>query len=348
MAAHKFVGFAGIIAAFGIMLSGFAELGILSQAMLDRYPVIWLIMLFATLSYGLQRAGFFRYMATFTLLWCRRNVAKLTVGFFLLSSVLTYLASDDIVVLVVTPLVLELSRQLGLRDVRIVLLTGVFVASNTLSAALPLGSPANLIFSLALGISFFDYVELMLLPTLVTAVSSLLVMSLVYSFAVAHVGRVWAYDHGHLQMPPFTGMMVVWCGLFLAALVGYSVAMSTGFGFGWVSLPGTVVALATLFFWSGMRTWTASVSGVRRLLGWFRFDAQSYALSVLPWSIVGFAMSFFLRGGCACRTARTRPAAGVHACAASGLGDSGLHGPGGLVRELDERLADGRVVGGST
>ena len=54
---------------FGIMLLGFAELGILRSAMLERCPVIWLIMLFATLSYGLQRAGFFRYMATFTLLW---------------------------------------------------------------------------------------------------------------------------------------------------------------------------------------------------------------------------------------------------------------------------------------
>ena len=282
---------------FGIMLSGFAEFELLTQAMLDRFPVIWFIMLFAALSYGLQLVGFFRYLATFTLLWSRGNLAKLTIGFFVLSSGLTYLSSNDVVAIVMTPLVLELARQSGIRDVRIMLLTAAFVATNTLSMGLPVGSPSNLIFALALGISFFDYVKLMMLPTLVTAVSSLLVVSFVYSLAVLQVGRVWSYDPGHLEMPPFTGMMAVWCLLFLAALVGYSVAMSAGFGFGWVSLPGTFVVLITLYFGSGNRL----VGGVRpmgsslviRTLIRLRGSVQWDALSGLPWSIIGFAMSFF-------------------------------------------------------
>ena len=99
----------------GLLASGLLPVVSAWSTVLERYPILWLIMTFALLSYGMERSGFFRFLAVRTLLLCRGSVPALTVGFFLLSSVLTYFASNDIVVLVMTPLVLELSRQSGIR-----------------------------------------------------------------------------------------------------------------------------------------------------------------------------------------------------------------------------------------
>ena len=125
----------------GLLVADYADGALLKSVFLERYPIIWLIMTFAVLSYAMEQSGFFRYLATRTLLLCRGSVPRLTIGFFVLSSVLTYLASNDIVVLVMTPLVLELSRQSGIRDVRLILLVSCFIAANTLSMATVFGSP---------------------------------------------------------------------------------------------------------------------------------------------------------------------------------------------------------------
>ena len=47
--------------------------------MVEWYPVIWLIMAFALLSYGMERSGFFRFLAVRILFLCRGLVPALTV-----------------------------------------------------------------------------------------------------------------------------------------------------------------------------------------------------------------------------------------------------------------------------
>ena len=269
---------------FGLLL-GLVVLGELGWTdvllvVVERGPVIWLIMTFALLSYGLDHTGFSRYLAIWTLLLCRGSVARLTIGFFVLSSLLTYVASNDIVVLLMTPLVLELSRQSGIRDVRMILLIGCFIASNVLSMSMLLGSPSNLIVALAIGMNFFEYLGLMAVPSLVAGSSSLLTVAVVYAFFAVYLGRIPGYTPGALSKPPFTRRMGVQCMMFVAAIVAYSVVISAGLPFWPVSLVMCVVGLAAV-------------------LGLERDDLDVVqpgmvdAMASMPWGIVGFAFCFF-------------------------------------------------------
>lgn len=165
----------------GLLASGRERWDSILEAPLEQYPVVWLILLFALLAYGLDRTGFFRLLATATLNRCGGSVARLTIGFYMLNSALTYLTSNDVVILMMTPLALELARQSGIRDVRMILVAGCFIAANTMSAGLPMGSPPNVIVALSLDMGFREYAALMALPSLLTAASSLLVVAFVYS-----------------------------------------------------------------------------------------------------------------------------------------------------------------------
>ena len=229
--------------AAGLVASGMVNLPSTASVLLERYPILWLIMTFAVLSYGMERAGVFRYLAVRTLLWCRGSVPRLTIGFFMLSSGLTYLASNDIVVLVMTPLVVELSRQSGIRDVRLILLVGCFIAANTLSMGMVFGSPSNIIVALATDMGFVEYFRLMTLPTLVTAGASLLTVAFVYAFAVIFAGGLPVYSPKDVRAIPFSTAMTWQCVLFVVALAGYSISLGGLYPFWIVSLPMTIMGL---------------------------------------------------------------------------------------------------------
>ena len=265
----------------GLLGAGLVEAPAFASVLLERYPILWLIMTFAVLAYGMERAGVFRYLAVWTLVWCRGSVPKLTIGFFALSSALTYLASNDIVVLVMTPLVVELSRQSGIRDVRLILLVGCFIAANTLSMGMVFGSPSNIIVALATDMGFVEYLRLMMLPTLITAGASLLTVSFVYAFAVVFAGGLPAYSPAGIRPVRFSRAMGWQCVLFAVALVGYSVSLGGLYPFWMVSLPMTVMGLISAR-WLRMPHSDEEPAGA--------LDA----VCSLPWGIVGFAFSFFL------------------------------------------------------
>ena len=270
----------------GLLAAGMVDLSTVGEVWFERAPILWLILTFAVLAYGMERVGFFRYLAILTLLWCRGSVARLTLGFFMLSSGLTYLASNDIVVLVMTPLVIELSRQSGIRDVRLILLVGCFIAANTLSMGMVFGSPSNIIVALATGISFIEYLRLMTVPTVIMAGSSLLTVSFVYAFAVIFSGGLPSYSPQGIQRMKMTADMKLQCGLFAVALVGYSVSLGGYYPFWVVSAPMTLLGLLA----------ARRLSSKPDAPDWSEDERTGVfdALCSLPWGIVGFALSFFV------------------------------------------------------
>lgn len=265
----------------GLIASGLISPSETVENTVRRYPIIWLILTFAALSYAMERSGFFRWAAIRTLKICQGSVPRLTIGFFILSSLFTYLASNDIVILVMTPLVLELSRQSGIRDVRLILLVGCYIAANTLSMGMILGSPSNVIVALATGMGFMEYIALMAFPTIVTAGGSLLTVAFVHAFAIVYVGRMPQYDPQELPHVSFSRKMGIQCALFGAAIAGYSAAITLGQPFWIISLPFSALALV-------------SIRATRHHgdVTTHRADAVDSICS-LPWSIVGFATSYF-------------------------------------------------------
>ena len=157
--------------ALGTVTSGQVAPETATGVVRERLPIVVLILTFAVIAGGLGVSGFFRYITVRTLLLCGGSVARLTIGMFVVASALTYIARNDIVVLMMTNIVLELCRQAGIRDVRI-----LAVAANSPSMGLLFGSPTNIVIAVDTGLDFLDYLKLMAVPTAVTGAASLTVI----------------------------------------------------------------------------------------------------------------------------------------------------------------------------
>ena len=107
----------------------------------ETVPIVVLILAFALISAGIDRSGFFRYVTALTLQHSRGSINRLVISIFLLSSTLTYFLSNDIVILIMTPIALDICRQPGLEDARRILPLTCFIAANTSSMGLLFGSP---------------------------------------------------------------------------------------------------------------------------------------------------------------------------------------------------------------
>jgi Na+/H+ antiporter NhaD/arsenite permease-like protein len=95
-----------------------------------------------------------------------------------LVSLLPCVVLVQIVILTLTPIIIECCRNLGLDPFP--LLMGQFVAANTLSIALIIGNPTNLIIAGAQGITFAEYLKWMLLPAIVAAITCFAALYLYY------------------------------------------------------------------------------------------------------------------------------------------------------------------------
>ena len=266
----------GLVA--GLLLSGDLGFSGISRALSGGYDVFFLIFTFAVLSYGIDRSGFFQFLAFRTLALCRGSLPRLVLGFYLLSSCLTYVASNDVVVLAMTPFLLQVCREAGVRDVRVIFVSGCLVPANTMAMGLVFGSPTNLIVALSLGLGFVDYFLLMLAPSLVSLAAGFFVLAfLCRSHFRGGVEVIPLPAH----LPVFDRGMLFWILLFVVSLLCYGIALSLGVSFGVISLllvSGSLLSLAAGFGRPPGRLSSGTLD----------------ALVSLPWGIVGFGFSFFV------------------------------------------------------
>jgi arsenical pump membrane protein len=146
-------------------------------AFIEKFEVILLILSFGVMSAGLGKSGFFRYIAYRVVERCRGDTLKLVLGMFLVTSAVTFFTTNDIVILLLTPIIIEIAFQADLENAKLILLAQ-FIAANTLSMGLLIGSPTNIIVADTLQISFFQYLSIMTVPAAISMTSSLLLLYL--------------------------------------------------------------------------------------------------------------------------------------------------------------------------
>ena len=293
----------------GCLLFGFVGLASLEEALSGKIEIIFLILTFAVVSYGIKQSGYFRYAAFRVLEVCDGQVTRMTLYLFLVSSILTYVTSNDIVILVMTPIVLELCRQSHIRNARLLLL-GQFVAANTLSMGLLIGSPTNIIVSQELGLSFADYFFLMFVPSVLAVCASIVILYLIDSFFRGRTARFLGLEWGHddhytmpalVEQPRFTGMMAGWILFFALVVVAVAVISQCQRSFFWVTVPTMMLALVVIALSAGASrggrgagesTASASLPDLASTLRSCR-PGLADCLSSLPFSIVPFALVFF-------------------------------------------------------
>ena len=147
----------------------------LQSAVESKLGVIAFILAFAMITEGLGRTGYIDYLAYHIAERCQGQTDRLVLYFYLLASVITIVTSNDIVVLALTPIVVALAVQTRIRDPRTMLIF-MFIGANTTSMLLIFGSPTNLIFAQTMGINGLAYTVMMIVPTIVAALVTYVVL----------------------------------------------------------------------------------------------------------------------------------------------------------------------------
>jgi Na+/H+ antiporter NhaD/arsenite permease-like protein len=145
---------------------------------MQPYGVILLLLALPYISVSLDLTGIFAAMAMFAAKNSGGSGKLLFVNLYLLNSLVTIVASNDVVVLTLTPIVIYFSEILQLNPLPY--LFAGFHAANTASTLLLIGNATNIIVGESMGIGFILYVAWMCIPTIGASISSFLVLYFVF------------------------------------------------------------------------------------------------------------------------------------------------------------------------
>lgn len=152
--------------------------GLTSSGSINPLKILTLFISMTTLSIYLDEVGFFSYIAGISLKFAKTSQLRLFCVLFLLVSVLTVFTSNDIIILTFTPFICYFSKKAEIDPMPY--LFGEFVAANTWSMMLIIGSPTNIYLATANGIGFGAYTAHMLLPTLFAGITAFLLLLMIF------------------------------------------------------------------------------------------------------------------------------------------------------------------------
>lgn len=282
--------FLPVVALVIALVMGAVQPGIIPEVIDSKLQIIVMILSFAILAEGISRSGFFAFAAYKIVHNCQGNTTTLTLYLYILTSILTLLTTNDVVVLVMTPVIISICANAGIRNARLLLLSE-FVAANTMSMASLIGSPTNIIVGLGLKVTFFTYLLLMFVPAVLAGMLSLIVLDWVIKQCSKRgnwfFGR-WAFDNSyripaiahHLQ---FNGMMKRWLALFALSMVLVAVISGLKMSLLYAALPIAGVSLAVIYMETNRQNGHKAAS--------FSVAEQ---IKALPYSVFFFGMTFFI------------------------------------------------------
>ena len=134
------------------------------------------VILFMTLAYVCTSADNTKVFIVIANLFSKqamksRNPSIVGLSLFtLLSAIFTLVTSNDIVVLTLTPIILQFSKKTDSR-LLLALLLAQFCSANSFSAGLLSGNPSNIIVCSVFGIDFTTYLRYLLVPAIISGCS---------------------------------------------------------------------------------------------------------------------------------------------------------------------------------
>jgi len=140
-----------------------------------------LLIIFLSLSFIsiiLDETGFFAFLASFAVNKSKGSQIKLFIILYSLVSFLTVFTSNDIIILTFTPFIIFFCKRANINPIPF--LVSEFIAANTWSLFLIIGNPTNIYLGQSFGISFFEYVKVMALPTFFVGTVSFIILFLLF------------------------------------------------------------------------------------------------------------------------------------------------------------------------
>jgi arsenical pump membrane protein len=252
-------------------------------AFVQKFGIIALIFSFGVMAEGLRASGFFSHLAYSIVERGKGDTSKLILYMFALTSAVTFFTSNDIVVYVLTPIIVTICFQARIKNAKLILLSQ-FIAANTLSMGLLIGSPTNLIIANSVGLDFFSYLFLMVLPAFVAFSASFLLLKLTVKFlqwdklslfSDLEFERRYSVPDENPE-PEFTSQMRDWVFIFGFFVAMVALVTFLGRSLLWCAVPAVLISL---IYWHFSRKHATKM--------W-------KPLGNLPYGIFFFGMTFFI------------------------------------------------------
>src|SRR5258708_4645595 len=264
------------------LFTGVLHVPTIVTVFLQKLDIIMFIFCMAFLSQGLDRSGFFAFIAYHFIQMARGHMRLLILCVFLLSSILAYFTTNDLVIIVLTPIIFSIAMQSHIKNVKL-LLIGEFVAANITAMGQLWGSPTNIIFAKTLHLSFFQYTSLMIIPTIFCTALSLIALFIVTS-GVKFFPQRWQWEyidnymmHETYEYSSFTLSMLYWVLLFCCTFLLVIFATNTNHTLFYAIVPAFVGAIGLICIESTKTVKTEITASFKRI----------------PYGIFFFSMFYF-------------------------------------------------------
>ncbi len=278
------------IIAMGIAIAlGAVDPATIPKVFADKVDIICLILSFAIVSEGIARSGYFAFAANKIVTTCGGNTTRLILYMYVLASILAYFTSNDIVILVLTPVLFSICVHARITNTRLLLLSE-FVAANGMAMGTLIGSPTNIIFGDTMNVSYVDYFLMMILPTILCGILSLIVIDWInkQSRGGGLFAKRWSYEETY-RIPAagrymhFTPAMRTWLAVFAFDVVLLAVVSSLHTSLLWAAVP--IAGSAIFFLYRGTVEETDNTEKAATDI--------KHILRSLPFSIFFFGTVFF-------------------------------------------------------
>lgn len=175
-----------LVAIFGAILMilfrqiGFKDIynSLFHNELISPIKILILFITTSFLSITLDNLGFFDFIATFTIKKFSSSQYKLFTMLYIAISLLTIFTSNDVVILTFTPFICYFCKKASINPIPY--LISEFVAANSASMMLQIGNPTNILLSVSNGITFLEYLKVMIIPTTITCLAIYIILILLF------------------------------------------------------------------------------------------------------------------------------------------------------------------------
>ncbi len=268
-----------LLGAIALVMTGCITLsdigsGLVAQSSINPLKILVLFLSMTVQSVFLDEAGLFRYCAGETLKRACGSQRALFLYLYLIVSVLTVFTSNDIIILTFTPFICYFCKNANINPIPY--LFTEFVAANTWSMALIIGNPTNVYLATATGITFLDYVSVMILPTIAGGLMALGILYLIFHKQLNMPMNVTREDV-KIEDKGLLGIGVTHLSLCTILLVVSSYI-------------GLEMWFITFCFALSLFT----ISAIYCLISHKALDILKVSLKRLPWELIPFVISMFV------------------------------------------------------
>ncbi len=167
----------------GILTLEMIKNGFIGKPPLQPYTIVIFFFAFAYLCVSLDQTGLFKYIALVLINRSKGDGKRLFLIIFSLASGLTVVTSNDIVIMTLTPIVLNVIKETKIKGLPY--LIAQFFGANIWSMFFLIGNPTNIIVGIANSIDFFEYIRLMGLPTIAGGLLSYYILKFIFRESIS-------------------------------------------------------------------------------------------------------------------------------------------------------------------